>query len=590
MAEERVNRKLAAILAADVVGYSRLMGADEAGTLTALKHHRQAVFDPAVAAHNGRIVKLIGDGTIVEFGSVVDAVNCALSVQRSGDLTPDETPPQPKIILRIGINLGDVIIEGDDIYGDGVNIAARLEPLAEPRGICVSSIVNESIGNRIDAHFQDGGDISVKNIDRPIRVWKWHPTGTSISAAKPDAAKAATNGATASIAILPFTNMSGDPEQEYFSDGITEDIITDLSKIAGLTVIARNSSFTYKGRAVDVRAVGRELGVRSVLEGSIRRAGNRVRITAQLIDATSGGHLWADRYDRDLTDIFEVQDDVTQRIVAALKVTLSPAEKAQRSDIGTSSIDAYDYSLRGREFLLGNPKNRGTFEQAKASFLKAIELDPNFAQAYAGLGFAYMFDYQNRWSDDPDGSLPLAKRYAEEAIEKNPKLPLARAVAAVTATFNGDLDRAQSQIGLALSLNPNLAMAYNIAGSIRMYAGQPLEAIPVIERAMRLDPAANTQYLHFLGMANLLAGKYETAVALFKQRIALVPGTDFSRSALASALGHLGEIDEAHRVWRELKDINPKYSFSEHLSRLPFKREEDARRLADGLQKAGLLS
>jgi adenylate cyclase len=590
MAEERVNRKLAAILAADVVGYSRLMGADEAGTLTALKHHRQAVFDPAVAAHNGRIVKLIGDGTIVEFGSVVDAVNCALSVQRSGDLTPDETPPQPKIILRIGINLGDVIIEGDDIYGDGVNIAARLEPLAEPGGICVSSIVNESIGNRIDAHFQDGGDISVKNIDRPIRVWKWHPTGTSISAAKPDAAKAATNGATASIAILPFTNMSGDPEQEYFSDGITEDIITDLSKIAGLTVIARNSSFTYKGRAVDVRAVGRELGVRSVLEGSIRRAGNRVRITAQLIDATSGGHLWADRYDRDLTDIFEVQDDVTQRIVAALKVTLSPAEKAQRSDIGTSSIDAYDYSLRGREFLLGNPKNRGTFEQAKASFLKAIELDPNFAQAYAGLGFAYMFDYQNRWSDDPDGSLPLAKRYAEEAIEKNPKEPLARAVAAVTATFNGDLDRAQSQIGLALSLNPNLAMAYNIAGSIRMYAGQPLEAIPVIERAMRLDPAANTQYLHFLGMANLLAGKYETAVALFKQRIALVPGTDFSRSALASALGHLGEIDEAHRVWRELKEINPKYSFSEHLSRLPFKREEDARRLADGLQKAGLLS
>jgi adenylate cyclase len=590
MAEERVNRKLAAILAADVVGYSRLMGADEAGTLTALKHHRQAVFDPAVAAHNGRIVKLIGDGTIVEFGSVVDAVNCALSVQRSGDLTPDETPPQPKIVLRIGINLGDVIIEGDDIYGDGVNIAARLEPLAEPGGICVSSIVNESIGNRIDAHFQDGGDISVKNIDRPIRVWKWQPTGTSISAAKPDAAKPATNGATASIAILPFTNMSGDPEQEYFSDGITEDIITDLSKIAGLTVIARNSSFTYKGRAVDVRAVGRELGVRSVLEGSIRRAGNRVRITAQLIDATSGGHLWADRYDRDLTDIFEVQDDVTQRIVAALKVTLSPAEKAQRSDIGTSSIDAYDYSLRGREFLLGNPKNRGTFEQAKASFLKAIELDPNFAQAYAGLGFAYMFDYQNRWSDDPDGSLPLAKRYAEEAIEKNPKEPLARAVAAVTATFNGDLDRAQSQIGLALSLNPNLAMAYNIAGSIRMYAGQPLEAIPVIERAMRLDPAANTQYLHFLGMANLLAGKYETAVALFKQRIALVPGTDFSRSALASALGYLGEIDEAHRVWRELKEINPKYSFSEHLSRLPFKREEDARRLGDGLQKAGLLS
>jgi adenylate cyclase len=590
MTEVHIHRKLAAILVADVVGYSRLMGADEAGTLAALKRYREAVFDPAVAAHNGRIVKLIGDGTIVEFGSVVDAVNCALSIQRVGASPPDHSPSQPAIVLRIGINLGDVIMEGDDIYGDGVNIAARLEPLAEPGGICISSIVNESIGNRIDVRFQDGGEIGVKNIQRPIRIWRWHFDMTAVADPRSNKANPEPNVATASIAILPFTNMSGDPEQEYFSDGITEDIITDLSKIAGLTVIARNSSFAFKGRAVDVRAIGRELGVRSVLEGSIRRAGQRVRITAQLIDATSGAHLWADRYDRDLTDIFEVQDDVTQRIVGALKVTLSPAEKAQLAGTGTASIEAYDYSLRGREFLLGNPKNRGTFEQAKACFLKAINLDPNYAQAYAGLGFAYMFDYQNRWSDDPDGSLPLAKRYAEQAIEKNPKEPLARAVAAVAATFNGDLDRAQSEISIALSLNPNLAMAYNICGTIRMYAGQPLEAIPLIERAMRLDPATNTQYLHFLGMANLLAGKYETAAALFKQRIALVPGTDFSRSALASALGHLDQMDEARRVWRELMEINPKYSFSEHLSRLPFKREEDAQRVADGLEKAGLLN
>ncbi len=313
-----------------------------------------------------------------------------------------------------------------------------------------------------------------------------------------------------------------------------------------------------------------------------------MRITAQLIDATSGAHLWADRYDRDLTDIFEVQDDVTQRIVGALKLTLSPAEKAQLADTGTSSIDAYDCSLRGRELLLGNTKTRGTFEQAKASFLKAIELDPNYAQAYAGLSFAYMFDYQNRWSDDPDGSLPLAKRYAQQAIEKNPKEPLARAVAAVAATYNGDLDRAQSEVGIALSLNPNLALAYNVLGGIRMFAGQPLEAIPVIERAIRLDPAPNTQYLHFLGMANLLAGKYETAAALFRQRILLVPGTDFSRAALASALGHLGEVDEARRIWRELKEINPNYSFSEHFGRLPFKREQDVQRVAEGLVKAGL--
>ena len=397
MTEERVNRRLAAILAADVVGYSRLMGADEAGTLAALKRHRETVFDPAVAAHNGRIVKLIGDGVIAEFGSVVDAVNCALSVQRSSAATSVPSGSQPAIVLRIGINLGDVIIEGDDIYGDGVNIAARLEPLAEPGGVCVSSIVNESVGNRIDARFQNGGDVSVKNIDRPIRVWKWHP-GAAVPSAP---AKPQPNVPTASIAVLPFTNMSGDPDQEYFSDGISEDIITDLSKIAGLTVIARNSSFTFKGRSVDVRTVGRDLGVRSVLEGSIRRAGNRVRITAQLIDAVTGAHLWADRYDRDLTDIFKVQDDVTRRITDALKVTLSPAEKARLTDTGTTNMEAYNWYLRGRELLLGSTKNHDIFEQSKGLLMRAIELDPNYAQAYAGLAFAYMFDYQNRWSNDP---------------------------------------------------------------------------------------------------------------------------------------------------------------------------------------------
>jgi adenylate cyclase len=587
MVAERVNRKLAAILAADVVGYSRLMGADEAGMLAALKRHREAVFDPAVAAHNGRIVKLIGDGVIAEFGSVVDAVSCALAVQRSSATIPDQRASQPTIVLRIGINLGDVIIEGDDIYGDGVNVAARLEPLAEPGGICVSSIVNESVGNRIDVRFQDGGEISVKNIDRPIRVWKWHPGATPLAAAKSNAAKPEPNGATASIAILPFTNMSGDPEQEYFSDGITEDIITDLSKIAGLMVIARNSSFTYKGRSVDVRTVGRELGVRSVLEGSIRRVGKRVRITAQLVDATTGGHLWGERYDRDLTDIFEVQDDVTRRIVDALKVTLSPAENARLTAGGTSSMDAYDYVLRGRELLLGKTKNRETFEQSIKLFMRALELDPNYPKAYAALSMAYNLDYQNRWSDDPDSSLPLAKRCAEQAIEKDPNEPFARLVASWAAIFEKDLDRATSEVNIALRLNPNFALAYSNLASIHNYSGRPLEAIPVLERAIRLDPAFRAQNLHFLGIAHLLAGKYETAAALLRERILLVPGTDFSRVLLASSLGYLGEVDEAGRIWRELKEINPKYSFREHFSRQPF-RPGDVERVAEGLAKAGL--
>ena len=587
MVEERINRRLAAVLAADVVGYSRLMEADEAGTLAALKRHREAIFDPAVIAHNGRIVKLIGDGVIAEFGSVVDAVNCALSVQRSGASTPDRSAMQPTIVVRIGINLGDVIIEGNDIYGDGVNIAARLEPLAEPGGICVSSIVNESVGNRIDVRFQDSGDINVKNIDRPIRIWKWQPGATIPTTPRSRAAKPEPNAA-ASIAVLPFTNMSGDPEQEYFSDGISEDIITDLSKIAGLTVIARNSSFTFKGRSVDIREVGKELGVRSVLEGSIRRASNRVRITAQLIDATNGAHLWADRYDRDLTDIFEVQDDVTRRIVDALKVTLSPAENTRLADSGTPNIEAYDCYLRGREVMAVNPKNRERFEQATKFYIRALELDPSYSQAYAGLSMAYGLDYQNRWSDDPDLSLGLAKHNAEQAIEKNPKDPFARLTASWTAILEKDLDRAKSEADIALSLNPNYSGAYLILGHIQTLSGRPLEAIPALERATRLDPAFRPTHLHFLGMAYLLAGKYETAAALLRERILLMPGTDFSRVLLASALGHLNEGDEARRIWKELKEINPKYSFSEHYARQPFQSQEDVQRIVDGLAKVGL--
>jgi adenylate cyclase len=588
MAEERIHRKLAAILAADVVGYSRLMAADEAGTLAALKQHRQTVFDPAVAAHNGRIVKLIGDGTIVEFGSVIDAVNCALSVQSAAGSTINGSSPDPKITLRIGINLGDVIIEGDDIYGDGVNIAARLEPLAEPGGICVSSIVNESVGNRIAVPFEDGGNISVKNINRPIRIWKWHPRSGDGNGHAPVTATLAQNMVTASIAVLPFRNMSGDPEQEYFSDGISEDIITDLSKIAGLTVIARNSSFAYKARAVDVRTIGRELGVQSVLEGSIRRTGQRVRITAQLIDAPSGSHLWAERFDRDLTDIFAVQDDVTRRIVDSLKVTLSPAEKDRLAGVESASVAAYDYVLRGREVLLGKEKTRATFEQAVKFYKKALELDPAYSLAHAGLGFAYMFDYQNRWSADPDASLPLAKRCAQQALENDPNEPRAHCIAGLAALFERELDQAEAEIRLALSLNPNFAMAHNMLGSIHNFSGRPLEAIPEIEQAMRLDPADTSQFLHFLGMAYLLAGKYETAAAVLRQRIAVVPSTDFSRTLLASALGHLGEIEAAHRTWAELQKINPNYAFADHIGRLPFKRKEDAERIAQGLSQAGL--
>jgi adenylate cyclase len=588
MAEERVQRRLAAILSADVVGYSRLMGIDEAGTLARLKELRRELIDPTIDSHSGRIVKLMGDGMLVEFGSAVDAVACAIKIQKQVPGHDSGNAEARPMQFRIGINVGDIIIEGDDIFGDGVNIAARLEPLAEPGGICVSSIVNESVGNRIDVEFSDSGDISVKNIDRPIRVWKWHPGKTDVAANRSDAANPTPKVETPSIAVLPFTNMSGDPEQEYFSDGISEDVITDLSKIAGLMVISRNSSFTYKGRSVDVRAVGRDLGVRSVLEGSVRRAANRVRITAQLIDATNGAHLWADRYDRDLTDIFAVQDDVTRRIVEALKVTLSPAEKERHADSGTSNIDAYDCFLRGRELLFGKTNTRETFEQSTKYLMRALELDPNYSKAHAGLSMAYSLDYQNRWSDDPDTSLRLSKQNAEQAIRKDPAEPFARLVASWAAIFEKDLDRAKSEADVALSLNPNFALAYTCLAQIQTLSGRPLEAIPALERGIRLDPAYRQQNLHMLGMAYLLAGKYETAAAVLRERVLLVPETDFSRALLVSALGHLGEADEARRIWQELKEINPKYSFSEHFARRPFKREEDVQRITEGLLKAGL--
>ena len=561
------------------------MGADEAGTLAALKRHREAIFDPAVAAHNGRIVKLIGDGVIAEFGSVVDAVSCALSVQRSSATTPDKSASQPTIVLRIGINLGDVIIEGDDIYGDGVNVAARLEPLAEPGGICVSSIVNESVGNRIDVRFQDGGEISVKNIDRPIRVWKWHPSATT-SAISRSVAKPEPNVAAASIAVLPFINMSGDPEQEYFSDGISEDIITDLSKIGGLTVIARNSSFTYKGRSVDLRTVGRDLGVRSVLEGSIRRAGKRVRITAQLIDAATSTHLWADRYDRDLTDIFEVQDEVVEKIVGALAVTLTQGEQQRLRRHGTSNVEAYECWLRARALF-----TRGTREsivEARAMYRRAIEFDHNFAAPHAGLAFAAIADHTSGWALDSAQALLEAERWARRALELNDQEPVSHMALGNVLLWRRDHKGALAEFARMIALDPNFAQGHTATGLALMYAGEPARALEPFAIAMRLDPHYPDIVLHFLAQANFSLGKYEIAAQQLLDRIARNPSTDASRMLLASCYGHLGRAEDARTVWAELLKVNPDFSLMQRARVLPYKNPDDFQRILEGLAKAGL--
>ena len=420
MAEARAERRLAAILATDVAGYSRLMGADEEGTLANLKAMRKSLIDPKIAEYRGRIVKTTGDGALVEFASTVDAVRCAVDIQRAMPDRNAEVPSDKKIELRIGINVGDIIVDGDDIFGDGVNVAARLESISESGGICISDVVHQQVSGRVEAMFADLGEQNLKNIARPVRVYRLDLAPNPRSASKAQSPTPVLPDKP-SIAVLAFNNMSGDPEQEYFSDGISEDIITDLSKLSELSVIARNSTFTYKGKAVDVKQVGRDLGVRYVLEGSVRKAGNRVRVTGQLIDSESGTHIWADRFDRDLTDIFAVQDELTREIIAALKIKLSEAEKALIVSSGTTNVAAHDFFLRGRELMFANKRDRETFEQSTACFRRAIELDPDYAAPYAGLGMAYGLDYQNHWSDTSEKSLDEAERLVNESIAKDDK-------------------------------------------------------------------------------------------------------------------------------------------------------------------------
>ena len=587
MAEERLQRRLAAILSADVVGYSRLMGLDEAGTLSRLNALRRGLIDPTIAAHAGRIVKLMGDGALVEFASAVDAVTCAIEIQRQLREHDAGRPEANPIQFRIGINVGDIIIEGEDILGDGVNVAARIEGIAEPGGISISEDAWRQVQGKVAANFVDAGEQSLKNIARPVRVYRLDLAQKVVTASDVPRPMPAQSDKP-SIAVLAFNNMSGDPEQEYFSDGICEDIITDLSKLSELHVIARNSSFTYKGKPVDVKQVGRDLGVRYVLEGSVRKAGNRVRVTGQLIDAASGAHIWAERFDRDLTDIFAVQDELTQEIIAALKIKLSAPEKARIAGGGTKNVDAHDFFLRGRELVIGNKRDREMFAEANVYLRRAIELDPNYAGPYAALGWAYIMDYQNRWSDSPETSLDQAERLIDEAIAKDDKDPFVHYVAALLGLWKKDYERWAHEADRALSLNPNYGHAHLARGLVHVYSGEPVKGIPYIEQAMRLDPAQQ-QYRHFLGTAYLVAGNYETAAAILKERVAITPTTDLSRALLASALGHLGRAEEARQIWRELKEINPRYSYSDHFGRLPFRNPADADQLTEGLRKAGLV-
>jgi adenylate cyclase len=579
MTETRMERRLSAILAADIAGYSALMGADEARTVRDLKGH-QAVVLPMVGEFGGRIIDTAGDGILAEFPSVVNAVKCAVAIQSKMAERNATIEPERRMQFRVGINIGDVVYDEARIYGDGINVAARLEGIAEVGGICISSKVYEEISGRIDLPCEDIGEQQLKNIARPVRAYHLRLDSTIISAPAPALPDKP------SIAVLPFVNMSGDQEQEYFVDGMTEDLITDLSKVSGLFVIARNSSFTYKGKAVDVKRIGRELGVRHVLEGSVRKAGNRVRITAQLIDAGSGGHLWAERFDRDLTDIFSMEDEVVEKIVRALAVTLTRGEEQLLRGRGTRNVDAYQFWLRGRELLTRS--TRDSVAQARVMYRRAIEIDMNFPAPHAGLALAAISDYVSDWALDPAQALDEAERWARRAVELNDQEPVSHMALGSVLLWRRDHEGALSEFRHMIVLDPNFAQGHAATGLALMYAGRAAEALEPIATAMRLDPHYSSIVLHFLAQANYSLGEYETAAQLLVRRIARTPGTDSSRMLLASCYGHLGRGEDARATWAELLQVNPEFSLTQRAGVLPYQDPGDFQRIAEGLAKAGL--
>ena len=582
MAEERVQRRLAAVLSADVVGYSRLMGMDEAGTLSRLNTIRREVIDPSLAAHSGRTVKLMGDGALVEFASAVDAVTCAIEIQRQ--VRERATIADP-ILFRIGINVGDIIIDGGDILGDGVNVAARIENIAEPGGISISEDTWRQVQGKMAAQFVDAGEQCFKNIARPVRVYR-------VDLAPKDAMTSNQAGPIPapaykpSIAVLAFNNMSGDPEQEYFSDGISEDIITDLSKVSELHVIARNSSFTYKGKPVDVKQVGRDLGVRYVMEGSVRKAANRVRVTAQLIDVASGAHIWADRFDRDLTDIFAVQDELTQEIIGALKLKLTPGTKNRLARKGTVDEEAYDLFLRGREHSwLGT---RLANIEARHLLERAVAINPDFAAAHALVGLTHVTDYANGWAEIPEQSLHAGLEIAERAVHLDDAEPQAHGALAIALFFHRELDRALAEARRCLALAPNSADGHLVIARILTYAGDGGSAVNNINAYMRLDPFYRDLTLHFLAEAQVSVGQFDAAAATLKRRLERNPHSETSYALLAACYGQLGRIAEARAAWAEVMRIAPNFSIERQRRILPFRNPDDFERRITGMRMAGL--
>ena len=630
MANEGFKRKLAAILSADVEGFSRLMDDNEEATVQTLTTYRTATND-LVQQYRGRVVDTPGDNILAEFTSVVDAVNCAVEIQRDLAERNAELPYNREMKFRIGINLGDVIEEEGRIYGDGVNIAARVESLAEAGGICISGRAYDQVANKLGLEYENLGEHQVKNISTAISVYrvlsfpgaaahrvvqakeavgkKWR--NLTIAAGSViivvaiavvvwqffhrqfDKLEAASVEKMAyplpdkpSIAVLPFENMSGDAEQEYFSDGITEEIITALSKTPKLFVIARNSTFTYKGKPVKVQQVSEELGVRYVVEGSVRRAEDRVRITAQLIDALTGHHIWAERYDRDLKYIFTLQDAITKKIITALQVKLTEGEQAQIWEKGTDNLEAYLKWLRTRDLFHSLSKDDNVLSRKLAE--EAIALDQNYAAAYATLGWTHALDARIGWSRSLKQSLEQAEKCANKALSIDDALPDARALYGFIYLMRRQYDRAIAEQEATITLNPNWADAHAFLGMALVFACRPEEAIGTLEKAIRLNPVPPSFYFVKLGRAYRMTEQYEKAITSYKRALDRSPDNIFAHAELAATHSLLGQEEEANTMAAKVLSLHPKFSIERYAKGVPFEDPSETDRLISALQKAGL--
>ena len=584
MSGERVERRLAAILAADVAGYSRLMGLDETGTLSRLRSCRRDLIDPKIAEHKGRIVKTTGDGLLIEFPSVVEAVACAVAVQRGMAERNAGTPEDQRIVFRAGVNLGDVIVEDGDIHGDGVNVAARLEALAEPGGICISATVRDHVGDRLDLAFEDMGEQGLKNIARAVRAYRIRLTKMESTPKVEDAPVLALPDKP-SIAVLAFTNMSGDPEQEYFADGMVEDIITALSRIRWLFVIARNSTFAYKGQAIDVRRFGRELGVRYLLEGSVRKAGQRVRVTAQLIDATSGAHVWAERYDRDLSDIFAMQDEITASVAGIIEPALAAAEQQRVLRKLPERLDAWEAYQRGLwHFYKYAPEENKT---ALTFFRHAIALDPNFAPGHYGYALALQWDiwhFSTRSFLEVQGT---AREEAHLAVSLDDKDAMAHAVLAHMMMWGSEWEAAIAEARTALALNPNSAFVISMLGCVLGFGGYRDEALVRLAQAMRASPNDPLTWLWTLwrGIIQFFSRDFVGALETFRQFVRLRPGYVPPLEYIAASLAYLGRLDEARDALEHVPAQSPE-QLQRWQQRLPWMRPEDYALRVEGVRLA----